>query len=154
MSFVSDLFAGGIQGVLSSAGTLARDIRAAVTGEEILTAEARAALLNKAADLEQRVAEISAGLPDAQIEVNKLEATHASVFVAGWRPFCGWICGSGLAYHFILQPLLVFVVTVVKWQVPPLPVFDMGTLTTVLLGMLGLGGLRSFEKVKDVQGKH
>ena len=83
----------------------------------------------------------------AQLEVNKVEAGHTSIFVAGWRPFTGWVCSIALAYHFILQPLLTFVLYARGVEIV-LPVFDMGTLTTVLLGMLGLGGMRSFEKVK------
>ena len=83
----------------------------------------------------------------AQMEVNKVEAGHTSMFVAGWRPFTGWICASALAYHYIIQPLLTFILYSFGNEVV-LPTFDMGTLTTVLLGMLGLGGMRSFEKVK------
>ena len=83
----------------------------------------------------------------AQIEVNKEEAKHRTVFVAGWRPFVGWTCGIALCYHFVLQPFLLFLVYSFGYQVD-LPVFDMSTLTTILLGLLGLGGMRSFEKVK------
>ena len=86
----------------------------------------------------------------AQIEVNKNEATHRNVFVAGWRPFVGWTCGVALAYHFILQPFIVFAVAVSGFQIPTLPEFDMASLLTVLMGMLGLGGLRTFEKTKGI----
>lgn len=82
----------------------------------------------------------------AQIAVNLQETKHESRFIAGWRPFVGWVCGSAFAYHFVLQPFLVFLITAMKWQAPPLPALDMAALLTVLLGMLGLGGLRSFEK--------
>ena len=83
----------------------------------------------------------------AQIEVNKIEAGQTNVFVSGWRPFVGWTCGIALCYHFVLQPLLMFIFVSIGKPME-LPVFDMSTLTTVLLGMLGLGGMRSFEKVK------
>jgi hypothetical protein len=86
----------------------------------------------------------------AQIEVNKAEATSNSVFKGGWRPFIGWVCGTAFAYHFVLQPLLVFIIAVYGLQVPDLPEFDMASLMTVLGGMLGLGGLRTFEKAKGV----
>lgn len=112
--------------------------------------EAKAAALMKLRELDLKAMAIEAGLLQAQMEVNKEEAKHVSLFVAGWRPFCGWVCGSALAYHFIVLPLMTFLITVYQWEVPPLPVFDMGTLMTVLLGMLGIGGLRSFEKVKKV----
>jgi len=83
----------------------------------------------------------------AQIEVNKVEANSNSLFVSGWRPFVGWTCGVALCYHFVLQPFLTFVLYSFGHPII-LPTFDMGTLTTILMGMLGLGGMRSFEKVK------
>ena len=86
----------------------------------------------------------------AKVEVNKAEAQHRSIFVAGWRPFVGWVCGVALAYHFVLNPIILFSVGVFRVEIPELPSFDMETLTTVLLGMLGLGGLRSFEKFKGL----
>ena len=86
----------------------------------------------------------------AQIKVNQEEAKHRSIFVAGWRPFVGWVCGVALAYHFILAPIILFSVSIIGVQIPELPSFNMETLTTVLLGMLGLGGLRSFEKYKGL----
>lgn len=85
----------------------------------------------------------------AQIEVNKTEAQHRSVFVAGWRPFTGWVCASALAYHFIVEPVIIFVLSFFEIQLI-LPTFDMGSLLTVLMGMLGLGGLRTFEKSKGI----
>ena len=86
----------------------------------------------------------------AQIEVNKAEAASGSVFKGGWRPFIGWVCGSAFAYHFVLQPVIVFVVLAVGVDLPPLPEFDMTSLMTVLMGMLGLGGLRTYEKQKGI----
>jgi hypothetical protein len=85
----------------------------------------------------------------AQIEVNKAEALHRTVFVAGWRPFIGWTCGLALAYHFILQPIIVFTMSVNGLDYD-LPEFDMGSLMTIVLGLLGLGGMRSFEKLKGL----
>jgi hypothetical protein len=86
----------------------------------------------------------------AQIEVNKIEAAHKSLFVAGWRPFVGWTCATALAYHFILQPIAIFTLSITGLSYD-LPEFDMSSLMTVLMGMLGLGGLRTYEKVKQVQ---
>ena len=80
-------------------------------------------------------------------EVNKIEAGSTNLFVSGWRPFVGWTCGFALCYHFVLQPFLMFVLFSIGKPME-LPVFDMSTLTTVLFGMLGLGGMRSFEKIK------
>ena len=86
----------------------------------------------------------------AQIEVNKVEAASSSIFKSGWRPFIGWVCGTAFAYHFVLQPLLVFILTYAGYPVPALPEFDMASLMTVLGGLLGLGGLRTFEKYKGI----
>ena len=86
----------------------------------------------------------------AQIEVNKAEASHKSMFVTGWKPVVGWVCAFALAYHFILQPIMVFAISIYGVSIT-LPEFDMGSLMTILMGMLGLGGLRTFEKVKQVQ---
>ena len=85
----------------------------------------------------------------AQIEVNKEEAKSRSWWIAGWRPACGWICTLAMGYHFIIQPLLIFFLAIFGLKMD-IPSFDMDTLMTVLLGMLGLGGLRSFEKHKKL----
>lgn len=84
-----------------------------------------------------------------QADINKLEAGSSNLFVAGWRPFIGWVCGVAFAYHFIMQPLLAFLIVNAGGKVV-LPAFDMQALSTVLMGMLGLGGLRTIEKVKSV----
>ena len=82
----------------------------------------------------------------AQLEVNKVEAGQSGLLVR-WRPFLGWVLSIAFAYHFVLQPFLIFILASFGKQVE-LPTFDMGTLSTVLMGMLGLGGLRTYEKVK------
>ena len=84
-----------------------------------------------------------------QLKINLEEAKNPNMFVAGWRPFCGWVCGCAFAYNFILQPFLVFGVGVFRLQLPPFPVLDIGPLMTVLLGLLGLGTLRTVEKLRD-----
>ena len=86
----------------------------------------------------------------AQLEINKAEAASGSLFKGGWRPFIGWTSGVAFAYHFVLQPILVFVLTASGVDLPELPEFDMSTLLTVLGGMLGIGGLRSYEKTKGL----
>ncbi len=85
----------------------------------------------------------------AQIDVNKTEAAHKSIFVAGWRPFVGWVTGVALSYHFILAPLVQFGFALAGIE-QELPEFDFSQLSTILMGMLGLGGLRTFEKMKSV----
>lgn len=87
----------------------------------------------------------------AQIEVDKQEAANANIFVAGWRPFIGWICGTGLACQFIIGPLFTWGALLLK-NPTPFPTLDLGTLMTLLLGMLGLGGMRTYEKVAGAVG--
>ena len=84
-----------------------------------------------------------------QAEVNKAEAASANWFVAGWRPAVGWPCAAAFAYTFVLQPFMFSLLGALGVKVP-LPPLDMSVLMTVLLGMLGLGGLRSWEKTKGV----
>ena len=98
-----------------------------------------------AAKLTEHLAKIDV----AQLEVNKAEAASRNIFVAGWRPFVGWTCGMALAYTYVVQPILVFGLAHYGYWVD-LPPLDMSTMMPVLLGMLGLGGLRSFEKYKGV----
>lgn len=82
----------------------------------------------------------------AQIEVNKVEAAHQSIFVAGWRPGAGWCCVIGLGYTFLLRPALSWLAQIQGWPIPP--AIDVDALLVLLGGMLGLGGLRTVEKVK------
>ena len=89
-------------------------------------------------------------LAKGQLEINKAEATHKSIFVAGWRPFIGWTCGVALCWHFVLAPITIFLCAYLGVVIPELPTFDMGSLMTVLMGMLGLGGLRTYEKQKGL----
>ena len=86
----------------------------------------------------------------AQIAVNKEEASSGSIFKGGWRPFIGWVCGIAFFYHFVCQPIIVFVIAVVGIDIPTLPKFEMNTLLTVLGGMLGIGSLRTYEKQKGL----
>jgi len=86
----------------------------------------------------------------AQLEVNKMEAQHRSVFIAGWRPFLGWGLSFAMIWHFVFVPMITFGFAYAGVEPPELPAFDMDSLMTVLLGMLGLGGLRTFEKAKGL----
>jgi hypothetical protein len=85
----------------------------------------------------------------AQIEVNKEEA-RGNWFQSSWRPMVGHVCAIAFAWHFVLQPILIFVSSWAGWPVPTNLEFDMSSLLTVLGGLLGLGGLRTFEKYKQV----
>lgn len=98
---------------------------------------------------QQESAELTSStqIATAQADINKVEAASEDSFTSRARPFILWICGVAFAYHFVLQPLLAFIFAAFGHKID-LPFFDMDTLTTVLYGMLGLGGLRSFDKLK------
>ena len=113
----------GGDGRKSVAGNLAWEIREAIKGKELDPNE----------------------IIELQTKINELEAGHRTVFVAGWRPFIGWVCGVALAYNFVIRDLFIWIT---KTTDAP-PALQMEHLMTVLLGMLGLGGLRTFEKIKD-----
>lgn len=108
-------------------------------------AKLKALELAQKGDLAALDAELRLAL--GQLEVNKAEAT-TDMFRGGWRPAVGWVCVVGLGYQFILQPVLPWVVALFGAQVPPLPAIDNETLMVLLTGMLGLGGLRTVERVK------
>lgn len=86
-----------------------------------------------------------------QVAINVEEAKSPAVFVSGWRPFLGWICAGGFGYSVLLLPLLSWVSLIAGWQAPP-PI-DTGTIVTLLIGMLGLGGARTVEKLAGVARK-
>ena len=99
----------------------------------------KAALAHQISTMAERHAQ---ELAKGQLEVNKIEAAHKSLFVSGWRPAVGWCCCLALLYNTILSPILGIWFTV--------PAVDSSLLTTVLMGMLGMGAMRSFEKKNNV----
>lgn len=108
-------------------------------------AKLKALELAQKGDLAALDAELRLAL--GQLEVNKAEAT-TDMFRGGWRPAVGWVCVVGLGYQFVLQPVLPWLVALFGAHVPPLPAIDNETLMVLLTGMLGLGGLRTVERVK------
>lgn len=87
-----------------------------------------------------------------QTGIDKIEAASTSVFVSGWRPFVGWVCGIGLGYVAIIEPIARFVATMLGYT-GSFPVIDTTLTMQVLIGMLGLGGLRSLDKKNGVASK-
>lgn len=124
----------GVEAAGRGIATAAGGIRSAITGE--LPPETR-----------ERLAEIEGELRQAQVALNQTEAQHASVFVAGWRPAIGWCCAIALAYHFLIQPIAAGLGL-------PLPAVSLDDLWPVIIGMLGMGAMRSYEKARGVQGRH
>jgi hypothetical protein len=132
----------GMGGVIESIGKVADDL---VTSDEERLKIA----------LQEQV--LTGELIKGQLEVNKTEAQHQSIFVAGWRPFIGWVGAVALGYQFILYPMLTWLWTLfqAKGWVPldlsPPPVLEADELWVILTGMLGIAGLRSFDKTRGTQ---
>ena len=147
MSFLSKMFAPAIgetvKGIGEGVATLATGLRSAITGE--LPASVRGKL-EELALLGEQIANRS------QTEVNKIEAGSKSLFVAGWRPFIGWTCGVALAWNYVAHPILLWVLTFSEITNTP-PKLSMTELFPVVLGMLGLGAYRTYEKKQGVEHK-
>ena len=127
---------------LDGIGDLLTSLREAVTGKKILD-------VNEVEKLNLELTKIEQALNLGQIEVNKVEAAHKNMFVAGWRPFIGWVCGIAIAYAFILQPVIIWMVALQGIDVQP-PEIESDTLYQLVLAMLGMAGLRTYEKQAKV----
>ena len=127
---------------LGNIGELAKDIREAITGEAIVDSIKRAELLFKLQELEQRTLE-------GQMAINKVEAASRSLFVAGARPFILWIGGFSLAYEFMLSPTIEWYCQIQHIEVVP-PHLDGTVLMNLVIAMLGIGGMRTYEKAKGI----
>lgn len=110
-------------------------------------ADAKLKVMELAQKGELAVMDAEVKLALGQMAINQEEA-KTDLFRGGWRPATGWACVAGLVYQFLVQPLLPWLAAVCGWSVPPLPAIDNDTLMVLLTGMLGLGGLRSWERVK------
>lgn len=129
MPFLQNLLGNGVEGAAKGIGGLAVDIRQAIKGKE--------------ADPDKQL-EQAVKLVELQTKINNTEAQSRNAFVASWRPFIGYVCGVALAYHYIIRDLLIFAHP--EWA--ELPNLQIGELNTILFGMLGLGGLRTYDKIK------
>ena len=137
----------GLGAGIASIGGLAKDIRAAVTGKSVIDPD-------KQAELELKLADLEAKAKEAQNNVNAIEAASPNWFIAGWRPAVGWVCAMGLFYGTIGKPLIEFLaVTLLGFQ-GAFPEIDSATLQATLFGMLGLGAMRTVEKLKDSSSNH
>lgn len=88
----------------------------------------------------------------AQTDINKIEAASTSIFVAGWRPFCGWVGGAGLAYAAIVEPLLRLIASLYGYT-GNFPAIDTTITMQILFGLLGLGAMRSYDKATEIKKK-
>jgi hypothetical protein len=128
--------------VLSGIGTLAKDIRAAITGESIIDP-------NKKAEIEMKLLEIENAYLTAQTEINKAEAANPNLFVSGWRPAAGWVCVIGFGYTFLLYPFICWFSKMKGFELPP--EIDAALLVNLLFGMLGLAGMRTYEAKEGIK---
>jgi len=150
---VGALLTNGISGTV---GGLAKDIRTAITGKEAITSEERTAILDRIQEIEKLTLQADQAIIAGQLKINEVEAGSNSLLKGGWRPMVGWVCVIGLFYQFIIRTIFPWCIDVVvnvthsTIIIPALPSLDMGTLMVLLSGMLGLGGFRTFEKVKKI----
>ena len=144
MSFLSALFSGG-----DTVKAIGETVDKLFTSDEERLA-AKIELQKAEMIFQTREMELRQQQNLGQLDLNKVEAGNANVFVSGWRPFIGWVCGFALAYGFILEPVLRFLAKVMFGYEGEFPVIELAELNSILLGMLGLGSLRTFEKVKGV----
>ncbi len=130
----------GVGSLFTGIGSLVQTIKGGVSPD-------------KQAELLQQAQALEAQAQATQADINKIEASSASIFVAGWRPAVGWICALGLLYGTIGKPILELIVRVFGYQ-GDLPVIDSATLQTTLWGMLGLGTMRTVEKIQGASQNH
>ena len=134
----------GIGDIIKGVGSIADDLF--TSDEERL----KIALQEKSLDHQERL---------GQLQINQAEAQHSSVFVAGWRPMIGWVGGLALAYQFLVYPLLLWLwailkgVDVIPMELEAPPHIEAGPLFAIVTGMLGIGGMRSYDKLKQTDTK-
>lgn len=149
-NFFADLMSGGVEGLAKGAGQLVKDIRTAITGKEPLSAEMQAAILARADAMEAAALSMEAQAAQGQIDLNKIDAGSGSMFKGGWRPAIGWVCVCGLAYTFIVKPVLPWAVELFGVSVSPMPSLEIKELMALVMALLGFGGFRMVEKIKSV----
>jgi hypothetical protein len=132
----------GIGLIVDTVGKIADDL--ITTEQEKLQME----LESRKLDLEEKKIDQANNL--AQVEVNKEEAKSSSLFVAGWRPSIGWVCGLALFYAAIFEPFARFVAKVMFSYAGEFPVIDTDLTMQILFGLLGIAGMRTYEKTKGV----
>jgi len=128
---------------LNDIGSLFTSAREAITGKKILDPK-------EMAKLELQFQQLEQASRDGQIAINKIEAAHKSLLVAGWRPAIGWICAIAVGYSFVLHPILEWILILSGIPVDTMPKLEAGQLMNLVLAMLGMAGLRTYEKEKGI----
>lgn len=144
MNILATLATGGIGSLLSNVGDFAQKIRSAITGKLSPDEEAK---------VNMQLMELEFSALKAQTDINLAEAQHASVFVAGWRPAIGWVCALGLAWQFLVNPVLAWGLILFGSATQP-PLIPSEGLMSLVMALLGLGGLRTYEKLKGANQRH
>lgn len=124
-----------IGSILSGLGNMAKDLRAAITGKDPAA--------------EMKLLELEQAAQKAQTDINLAEAQNPNLFVSGWRPATGWICVFALAWYFIIAPFFTWLLSIFHVAVT-IPAFDVGELMALLMALLGIGGMRTYEKIQGV----
>lgn len=143
MSFLGEITSSGVGAIMSGIGTLAKDLRQAITGD--LPAE-------KQAEIQQKLMELELKAMEGQMQINMEEAKSEHLFVAGWRPFVGWVGGIALAYAAILEPFMSWAARLYGSTVI-FPILNTDITMQVLFGILGLGAFRSYDKAQSPSPK-
>ena len=130
MGLLGDLASGGVAGLLSGIGSLAKDLRTAITGVDPV----------KQAEIEAKLVELEAAAQQGQMAINLEEAKSDNLFVSGWRPAVGWTCAAALCIQYLVLPLLY------AFNLAEPIALDFSELITLLGGLLGFGYLRSYDK--------
>jgi hypothetical protein len=153
MNILNSILKDGVSAVGASIGGLARDVRTAITGKEAITSEERLKILDNVSKMETLALQADQTINEGQMKINEIEAASPSLFKSGWRPATAWMCIAGFGYMVLLRPLLPWTLTVFGVSVPEMPEIDTAILIQLLAGLLGLGGFRTFEKVKGISSK-
>lgn len=139
---VSSIFAGGVAGIFSGV----KEIVSAFKADPTVALQSQQKLAELEIAMKQAEMQADVALQQAQLEVDKVEAASNDKFASRWRPAAGWLGVTGLAYSVMFYPLLTWASTNFAWHAPP--PLDTNVLQTLLFGMLGLGGMRTFEKTQ------
>jgi len=157
--FFGSLFGSAAAGVVSPAGQVIEGTSKLIGMFKLspeLKAKLQAELTEGNLDLEKAELAAQVGAMQGQLEINKQEAASANWFVAGWRPAVGWVCVLGLFWAYVLEPFVEFGLINFKGKLPDgIPHLDTGTLISgLLIPLLGLGAMRTVEKLRDAAGNH